>query len=242
MNSPIWLYWNDNPIPETVQFCIDTIRHHNQDVHMLGIPAFRDCCADLGIPYPPPFVAPQHEADLLRAWILARRGGWWIDCDYLCLKPVAGLLEQLEARHTFGAYKHKAADGAAYVVDLMWARHGSPIAAAYLDRIVRHLKIHGKPMKWDAIGADALNPAIAAHPLGLIEWAPEMASPFRCSSGNLDCEMPGEVPIPPAAVGIMLLNSGSNEYLGEKPIAEWKKTPTVIGSLLRQAAERMKTT
>ncbi len=244
----IWMYWDGSPMPEIVQFCIDTVRHHNigrirvvRQHEMVEMA--KTCALDIDMMKA---MKPQHQSDFVRAFVLAHHGGFWIDTDFLCFAPVDSVLKGIEPRHTFAYYRHQDVDGLDSVMaDFTWAANPSLIAQGYLHEVVQFLKREGGVVNWNSIGARVLTPLIngwagdTRHVQTPFEIPVDLVSPFRRMCLNLDADLPNEAPVPKDSVGMMVINSLSDDYLKEKPLAEWMKSATVIGSFLRQARARM---
>lgn len=93
---------------------------------------------------------PNVRSDVLRAWLLHRYGGIWVDADCIVwrdLRPIAGWLNSKE----FVAYKARNRLCSALIA----ARPGSAIAASYWQHIERKLA-HGEAVRTYALGPGLL--------------------------------------------------------------------------------------
>lgn len=109
-------------------------------------------------------------SDLFRYRLLARRGGWWIDTDVVCLRGDIGFPTPF--------YAWQGADLVNNAV--LRLRRGSPLARALVERAEAVLAAAEAPLHWGAIGPNLLTdllrnrhglhrarPAAVAYP---IDW------------------------------------------------------------------------
>jgi hypothetical protein len=170
MTFPIVTYWRSKtggPMPACYQLCWDTIDLHNpdaklltqQDVALLGGQEPLEAARGLPIAI---------EADLVRAWVLAKFGGMWVDLDSICLQPLAASLPPaaLEAdlvcvRNPRGAYwSNRITVASPYA-----ARAGSPAAEAVYTEALRyaHQMRAGTRVCWGTTSAGVLSLAARQH-------------------------------------------------------------------------------
>ncbi|HEY0024929.1 MAG TPA: hypothetical protein VGB24_18590 [Longimicrobium sp.] len=146
---PAWLYW-EGDCPEWIRACHETIAAHVPGVRLLTPAAFdalrdRDRDIDLrrlGVP---------HRADFVRAFLLARYGGLWIDSDCLVMRPLGPVLE-LAREHGFVGHRERSglvSNG------FMAARPGSRIAQALYHRVCGVLRAR-RPLGWTSLGSEPL--------------------------------------------------------------------------------------
>lgn len=109
--------WTDDTVPQLFPL-------HNQDIYDHA-----------------PELAPNHvgqlRADVLRYEILYRMGGWYVDADFRCLRPLAPMVEGLECFATFEKQDVWVANG------LMGAKPGNP----FIWRLIEGLRdsVRGNP-------------------------------------------------------------------------------------------------
>lgn len=237
---PIWLYWS-GPMPEYIEFCVATIQdHHPGRVHFASADDVKAAMADIGAPSDRQFIV-QHEADILRAWLLKDRGGYWIDCDFLCFAPVDGIVPlDVGTGYHFGAYR-RFQDDEKVDNDFVWAAPGSPTAREFWERLKAMLAFNDyKVPSWTAIGGNLLTAIMNERPPGAYEIPYELVTPMRRMCMLLDAFQPNEIDdlIPEGCRGVMLIHSLSKRYLGGKSFEEIIDSRTVIGALFRAALRR----
>jgi len=146
---PVWMYW-EGSCPDWILACQDTIRRHVPNVRLLGPKDFdalwtSDRDIDIGRLHVP------HRADFIRAYLLHRYGGLWIDSDCIVVKSLSPLLEVL-SRCDFLAHRER--DG--YVSNaFLAARPGSVIAKEFYDIVVGTLRSRA-PLSWISLGNEPL--------------------------------------------------------------------------------------
>ena len=149
MNGPVWLYW-EGALPDWIAACRQTIFAHCPDVRLLDWITFDqlwDSDRDLDIHR----LSVAHRADFIRAFLLARFGGLWIDSDCLVmrdLQPVFDLLDEYDfvahaerQGHISNGFIAAAPDGV--------------IARAYYKRLCEIMR-SGRELSWLTLGADLL--------------------------------------------------------------------------------------
>ena len=146
---PVWTYW-EGPCPDWIEACRRTIVKHAPDVRLLGpddIDRLRDRDRDIGLSH----LATAHRSDFMRAFLLARYGGLWIDSDCLVMKPLQPVLALLR-EHDFVAHRERSG----YVSNgFIGARVGSRIARAFYARLCSILRLR-QPLGWISLGGQPL--------------------------------------------------------------------------------------
>ena len=84
----IWMAWTGhNPIPGYLQLCLESVRRHNQaqfNIVVITPENISDHLQDLHPAYP--YLSYAHRADYLRAVLLHRYGGIYLDMDTICFR------------------------------------------------------------------------------------------------------------------------------------------------------------
>ena len=163
---PIWSYW-EGPCPSWVRACRRSFMKHVPQLRLLdpdSFEALRRGDRDEGISLAHLHVA--HRADFIRAWLLQRHGGLWIDADCLVMQPLDEVLALLQ-RHDFMA--HRAREGVLSNA-FIGAAPRSRIAAAYYER-VRTTVARKMRFSWNWLGGDLLTEVSSQHP-GLLHELP----------------------------------------------------------------------
>src|SRR5262249_20214914 len=91
---PVWMYW-EGECPAWIRECQQTVFKHAPRVELLTpekFDALWDCDRDIDLTR----LHVAHRADFIRAFLLAKHGGLWIDSDCLVMQPLAPVLERLQ--------------------------------------------------------------------------------------------------------------------------------------------------
>jgi hypothetical protein len=172
---PVWAYW-EGSCPPWIEECRRTITAHAPTARLLTPESFaglrdRDHDIDLGR------LAVVHRADFIRAFLLARHGGLWLDSDCIVMQPLRPLLERIQ-EHDFVAHRERSglvSNG------FMGARPGSRIAALYYERLCRILRSrHG--LGWTSLGSQPLNEVLAVAGVPWLELPCESVQPVCWSN------------------------------------------------------------
>ncbi|MFL5386798.1 MAG: methyltransferase domain-containing protein [Longimicrobiaceae bacterium] len=153
---PVWLYW-EGAYPDWIRACHATIEAHVPCVRLLTrdtFAALRDRDRDIDLDR----LHVAHRADFVRAFLLARFGGLWIDSDCLVVRPLDEVLERVR-EHEFVGHRERSgliSNG------FMGARPGSRTAAAVYDRICRTLRAR-RPRGWTTLGSEPLTQLVPAR-------------------------------------------------------------------------------
>jgi acyl-CoA reductase-like NAD-dependent aldehyde dehydrogenase len=154
----IWLYW-EGVMPAYLGLCIESIRCTNPDadVVLLDREGFNalftsDCDIDLDR------LTPVKRSDFVRAYLLMRFGGMYIDVDCVGLLPLEPIFRAAE--RTGFAVVHQ--DDGELQTNFMVSLPEGPVVTALYEGICRTLR-EGKPLAWLDLATVPLLPAIAAH-------------------------------------------------------------------------------
>ncbi|MBN9385045.1 MAG: FkbM family methyltransferase [Chitinophagaceae bacterium] len=153
MNLPIWMYWEGDK-PEWIKDCHRSIFDHGEDVRLLTPADFdklRDRDRDIDLSQ----FCIAHRADFIRAFLVSRFGGVWIDSDCIAMRSLQPLIDKLDDHDLF-AFRERSGN---ISNSFIGARQGSRIAQAYYDEICEIIR-SGRPIEWQTIGAHALDTAI----------------------------------------------------------------------------------
>lgn len=168
---PVWTYW-EGPCPAWIRACRRTITAHAPRVRILDPERFdrlwdRDRDVDLSRLHAP------HRADFIRAFLVQRYGGLWIDADCLVMQPLEPLLDSLTEYDFIGHRERVGLISNAFIA----ARQGSRIAGAFYERVRQILKSR-KSLYWNALGADPLSAIVASDATGWHELPCESVQPI----------------------------------------------------------------
>lgn len=167
---PVWCYW-EGPCPEWIKTCQQTILAHAPNARLLTPAEFdrwRDIDRDIDLTR----MEVAHRADFIRAFLLARYGGLWIDSDCLVMQPLRPLLEKLR-EYDFLAHRERST----YVSNgFIGARPGSHVADEFY-RCLCDLLRSGKPLGWTSLGSEPLTNVINSCTSPWLELACEEIQP-----------------------------------------------------------------
>ncbi|MCU1264369.1 MAG: hypothetical protein JWM21_687 [Acidobacteria bacterium] len=171
VNLPVWLYW-ENDCPEWIEVCRRTIFAHAADVRLVTPDEFeklRDVDRDIDLTR----LDSAHRADFIRAFLLMKFGGLWIDSDCLVLQPLQAVLNLLSANDFIF---HRERSG--YVSNgFIGARLGSKIASTLYDRLCEILR-SGRPLGWTSLGSEPLTEIIKSGDVPCHELQCESIQPI----------------------------------------------------------------
>lgn len=168
---PVWMYW-EGECPEWIRKCQETVFAHAADVRLLSPTDFdklRDGDRDIDLKR----LHVAHRADYIRAFLLARYGGLWIDSDCLVMQSLGPTLDSLRD-YDFMAHRERSG----YVANnFIAARPGSKIAGAFYKRICDTLRSR-KPLGWISLGGEPLTELLKATDVGWCEIESEIIEPI----------------------------------------------------------------
>ncbi len=173
---PVWMYW-EGARPEWIQQCQQTVFAHAEDVRLLSSDDFerlRDTDRDIRLSH----LHVAQRADYIRAFLLARYGGLWIDCDCIVMQDLQPAINLLR-HYDFVAHKERTAGLMAN--DFMAAAPGSKIASALYQRIGATLR-SGKHVGWTALGCVAVTESLRNAGVPWLEIESERIQPICWSN------------------------------------------------------------
>jgi hypothetical protein len=166
----IWTYWKDKPGTTRTPFyqlCLDSILRHNPRANILTPGLVRalggdeplDAAAGLPIAI---------ESDLVRAWVLAKYGGVWVDADTICLQPIAAALPEAAAAADLTCVRNPHGAGwsqRATVASPYAARPGSPLAWYVYQAALLHAgrQRSGEHVPWGTTSCGVLSIVAKQH-------------------------------------------------------------------------------
>ncbi len=99
----IWTYWNEDPVPDFIQRCIETWRKENPD-HTVYVVNDKNLSEHLGEDEAKQLIewkfndSPQRMSDLVRLAVIAKHGGVWLDASIICYENLGWVETALEGR------------------------------------------------------------------------------------------------------------------------------------------------
>jgi hypothetical protein len=229
VSFPVWQYW-EGPQPPYVGLCLETVRRHYPAAGVLDRRSFDEQWQhDRDVPID--HLGPHHRADFIRVYLLRHHGGLWLDCDFVQLRPLAGLSELPEGV-TFAGYRQ---DGREFANGLMFSVPGDPVVAHTYAQICEHLRDR-RPINWLDIGSLPLNRSIDAYGSHVHELNTDLVCPIPWHQASR-FEEAGEAGWLAAdhRWGVMLCNNSMSEALREQPREAVIESDSVLGDLLRKA-------
>ena len=172
---PVWTYW-EGPLPDWIADCLASLAAAAPHARVLTPDSFDklwDADRDIDLSR----LQPAHRADFIRAFLLQRHGGLWVDADCLVMQPLAPVLALLDT-HDFVAHRERSglvSNG------FIGARRGSRIAARFYERVAARLRQPGV-LGWTTIGGEPLSAVLAEQPQGWHELPCERVQPVCWST------------------------------------------------------------
>jgi hypothetical protein len=167
---PVWMYW-EGECPEWIRRCHQTIAAHGKDVRLLSPSDFdrlRDTDRDIDLAR----LEVAHRADFIRAFLLARYGGLWIDSDCIVMQSLEPTLEGLESCD-FLAHRERSG----WVSNgFIGSRKGGRIASELYARLC-HILRSRQPLGWITLGSEPLTAILNAPPAHWHELECERVQP-----------------------------------------------------------------
>jgi SAM-dependent methyltransferase len=167
----VWLYW-EGECPEWIKECQRTIFAHATDVKLVTPDEFeklRDVDRDIELER----LDAAHRADFVRAFLLAKFGGLWVDSDCLVMQPLQPLLNLLSSNDFIF---HKERSGLVSN-GFIGARLGSKIATTLYRRLCEILR-SGRPLGWTSLGSEPLTEIIRTCDVPYYELQCELIQPI----------------------------------------------------------------
>ncbi len=171
INLPVWLYWEGDRL-DWIKACQRTVFVHAANVHLITPKDFdelRDCDRDIDLSN----LCTPHRADFIRAFLLCKYGGVWIDSDCLVMHSLSPLVNLL-IEYDFIGYKERQG----YVSNnFMGAKANSKVASTYYQRLCKILR-SGQPIEWLTLGSHALTESIKDAGVPWLELNVELIQPI----------------------------------------------------------------
>ena len=146
---PVWLYW-EGDLPAWIGECRKTILAHTANVHLLTPESFNEL-RDIDLDIKLENLCIAHRADFIRAFLLYKCGGLWVDSDCIVLKRLQPLLDTLNF-YEFIGYRERSGE---VTNNFMGASLNSSIAKDYYNKVCEILRC-GQTIEWLTLGSKAL--------------------------------------------------------------------------------------
>jgi SAM-dependent methyltransferase len=171
MALPVWIYW-EGECPEWIKECQRTIFAHAENVKLVTPDEFeklRDVDLDIDLKR----LSPPQRADFIRAFLLTKFGGLWIDSDCLVMQSLQPLLNLL-SKNDFLFHRERSG----FVSNgFIGACPGSRIADGLYRRLCEILR-SGRPLGWTSLGSEPLTEIINTSNAPCYELQCELIQPI----------------------------------------------------------------
>lgn len=233
MSLPVWMYW-EGPCPEWVRACQQTVFRHGRAVRLLGpeeFDAMRDTDRDIDLSD----LRVAQRADFVRAFLLARYGGLWVDSDCVVMKSLDSVLRYLYEYEFVAHFERFGRISNGFIA----SRPGGEIATAYYHRLCDILRA-GKPLWWLALGAEALMGTLDQTSQSWYRLSCELVQPVCWSEPSDFFRIaPREVheeSFNHRSVCYMLANNMIRWYVAEHPTVDLLAAGTFFNFLLERSS------
>ncbi len=233
---PVWFYW-EGKRPQWIELCHQTIVANSPETRFLTPEIFaemwtEDCDIDLSHLY----VA--HRADFIRAYLLAKFGGLWIDADCIVTQDLSGLIEKL-GEVDFIAHRERSG----YFANcFMGAKKDSVIAAELYARICRFLR-ENRRISWLEIGSKPLTEILHTTDAPFLEIECERIQPICWSQPEkffaLGNRAEHERNFNENAICYMLSNGAVINYQNKNPNADLTAENSFFSYAVRRALKEI---
>ncbi len=160
----VWTYWA-GPRPAWIDICLESIRRccKRCTFHLLVPEDLDDCTICSRWRELPPGVG----TDCLRAALLYRYGGLWLDADTICIKDPTILLQQHDPAQFL--YSRWPAKPDRVIAGYVYSPQGHPIAKMWLDKVNSTLE-QAENIGWGDLGEKALTPIVNCCGSPKLSW------------------------------------------------------------------------
>ncbi len=215
MSTPVWTYW-EGPLPDWIAAARATIGARTRCHRALG-PAGFDALWDRDRDLDLSGLHVVHRADVIRAFLLARYGGLWVDADCIVMHDLDRLPAWF-APFDFVAYRER--DGT-LTNAFVYAPPGSATAAAWYARICELLRRGADYRRWRVLGGEALEYAFATVDAHRLVFASDLIQPIPWDAAGDFMEVSGDddhaARLSGTAICYMLSNQSVSIYQREHP-------------------------
>jgi hypothetical protein len=229
---PVWFYW-EGKCPEWIEACRRTILAKAPNARFLTPETFGELWTeDRDIRLSRLYVA--HRADFIRAYLLAKFGGLWLDADCIVMQSLQPLLDKL-GEYDFIAHRER---NGFFTNGLMAAKSGSVIARQFYEKICQVLRKR-RAISWREIGGEPLTEVLRDTGERFLELACERIQPI-CWSEPGKYFVTGSEPehrqkLDEQAFCYMLSNGAVIKYKEKNPHARLTAENTFFSFLVRHA-------
>ncbi|HEX5607809.1 MAG TPA: capsular polysaccharide synthesis protein, partial [Candidatus Binatia bacterium] len=231
---PVWVYW-EGECPEWIRLCQQTIRCHAPGLRLLDRAAFEtlwDIDRDIHLER----LQTAHRSDFVRAFLLARFGGLWIDSDCIVMQPLTEILASLRETD-FVAHRDRQGF---YPNGFIGARPNSIIASELYQRVCERLRA-GRPLGWISLGGEPLTEVLRTTTIKWRELPCETIQPVCWSQPEVFFEIGSpdehELKRDPSALCYMLSNTEVQKFVAKNPERKILADGTFFRYLIKRSLE-----
>lgn len=153
--NTLWMYWEGECIPDYYQLCQESILRRHDCARIVGPDDLPGLIGEIPEVLKRAYIT--YRVDWIRKMLLWKQGGMYIDSDFICLKPLDGLLG-MAPHFDYVGYQEW---GGGHMDNFMCARQGSPFMKSAADYALHALeRKHGK-IGWLEASRDAIRHAIS---------------------------------------------------------------------------------
>jgi hypothetical protein len=231
---PVWFYW-EGERPEWIESCRRTILAKAPNARFLTPETFDQLWTeDRDIDISGLHVA--HRADFIRAYLLAKFGGLWIDADCIVLQDLQSLLAKL-GEYDFIAHRERSGY---FSNGFIAAKPNGIVARQFYENICRTLRSKAK-LGWISLGGEPLTDILQKTEAHFLELDCEQIQPICWSepekffaSGS---ESEHSDKFNSSAICYMLSNREIGNYLQKHPNADLTLKDSFFSYLARRALD-----
>jgi hypothetical protein len=231
--TQVWTFWA-GPMPPWIGLCLETLRARCPTIRVLD-DSFWATEYNGSIPVGPLMKQPIHmRSNIVRAFLLARHGGVWVDADCIAWRDLASIGNYL-AESDFVAY-NQAKGGLCSA--LVASRPQGKIALAWWKILKSQVAANTKRKSWPRT---ALGPVLLKRAIKQVGWANchmipgKLVHPYYWKDKHLFCA-DTEPRIAPGS-WCWMLTSGSVGGMRSWGRDKILGSQTLVGRLFRQALE-----
>lgn len=244
----VWVYWQNKPAsratPDYIQLCHQTMRRHADGVrlHILNEVTIHDYLDDLEDSLDAitvrhlgrEFVSVSHKVDVLRARLLQRHGGVYLDSDTIVLRPLAELLDRVSGCDFTCTRVRSTGDNNVPNGFLASVADGTVINA-FCHQLEARFK-RGGVLSWCALGSDILTPIVDRNPELVSEIAEADVMPVSWMEKEHFAEdIALERVVRPSTLTVALYHGAFGRRIHEMPRETLLDDSMLIGRLFRAA-------
>lgn len=175
---PVWTYW-EGPRHTWIERCLETARLHVPNLRILTPAEFDELWdQDRDIDLSHLHVA--QRADFIRAFLLMRFGGLWIDADCIVMRDLSPLITRLR---DFDVIAHRERQGL-FSNAFLAMKPDSAIARRFYETICARLR-SGQPLGWIALGNEPLSALLTGASEPILELKTAAVQPICWSRPDL---------------------------------------------------------